>query len=230
MLGWLKNTLLDLFFPTFCCGCRRWGPFLCRNCLEHVEYLPIQLSIHRHLSECFLDSLSAATRHSFPISPLIHALKYDHVKDIGAYCGQLLYLHATLPQVEVITSVPLHKHRLSERGFNQAAEIAQELSRLTRIPYLPLLLRTRATPHQAATSERSERLSNLVDSFTICPSSATTHTSGSPRAPPTTPQVPSRILLIDDVTTTGTTLNECARILKKAGALEVHGLTVAHGG
>ncbi len=186
--------------------------------------MPTASDISHQLQGNVLDSLTAVTTHTSPISELIHAMKYDFVKDIGKYCGEFLYLHAIVPEVDLVTSVPLHKDRLELRGFNQSQETAQELAKLSHLPYVTLLQRNRATPHQASIKDPTLRLNNISGSIALIPKSAMT--KGSPDA-----ILPNKnILLIDDVTTTGTTLNECARVLKLAGAAQVHGLAVAHGG
>jgi ComF family protein len=107
--------------------------------------------------------------------------------------------------------VPLHPTRQRERGFNQASLIAELLSAQTSIPARPLLERTRYTTTQTAL-DRSERMENLHNAFRL-------RKNGDVRG--------LRVLLVDDVLTTGSTLNECARVLKRAGAFSVHAATAA---
>lgn len=108
-----------------------------------------------------------------------------------------------------VVSVPLHEVRLVERGFDQAAWLAQRAARATKLPRAPdLLVRHRATRKQTGLS-RSERHTNLQGAF---------------RA---TRPSPARVWLVDDVATTGSTLRECARVLRAAGAVQVVGLCAA---
>ena len=114
----------------------------------------------------------------------------------------------------VLVPVPLHPRRLRERRFNQSAELARTLSKLSGLPCRELLSRTRYTTAQAALS-RKERLKNLAGAFSLMP--------GAPLP------MHGNILLIDDVFTTGSTAHECATVLKNAGAQRIIVLTVARG-
>src|SRR5258708_1209750 len=209
MLSKIGSFLLDAVFPQYCCACSRFGDFLCPKCLEKLYFftMPIEL----HLEETYLDQLIAACSYEAPISQLIFAMKYKHVKPIGEYCGQLLYNSTYFPDTECVAAVPLHLQRQKQRGYNQAEVIARKLSQLTGIPYIPLLQRTKNSVAQATITDRVKRLSNLEEAFAYDGKSPT----------------PSSVLLIDDVSTTGTTLNECAKILKQHGVREVVGLVVA---
>ncbi|MEO7165521.1 MAG: phosphoribosyltransferase family protein [Spartobacteria bacterium] len=114
---------------------------------------------------------------------------------------------------DLIVPVPLHPARKRERGFNQAALLARELKRRSRIPLGDVLQRTRYTTTQTQ-FDRSERMENLKGAFRLRQRSSVQDL---------------RMLLVDDVLTTGSTLSECASVLKQAGALSVHAATVARG-
>ena len=114
--------------------------------------------------------------------------------------------HAIIP-------VPLHSARERERGFNQAALLAKLLGRTSGIPVQEALNRVRYTTSQTA-FDRAERIENLRGAFQVRENSDVRN---------------MRLLLVDDVLTTGSTLSECARVLKKAGALSVHAITAARG-
>lgn len=114
--------------------------------------------------------------------------------------------------IDFLVPVPLHPKRLRQRGYNQALLLASNLSQLTSIPMNEqTLTRTKNTMQQAKTDDAAQRLANMTDAFT-CNGHDLQH---------------KRILLIDDVCTTGTTLNACAATLKAAGAASVHGITIA---
>lgn len=144
-------------------------------------------------------------------------MKYSHVKGLATFAGQLIDYTMNLPTVDLITSVPLHPKRQKDRGFNQAEMMAQEVSRQQDIPYLNLLIRTRHTVNQASLHDKEKRLSNLKDIFELDQKIELQLIKD------------KSIMIIDDVTTTGTTLNECAKVLKKYGAKTVIGVTLAHG-
>jgi ComF family protein len=112
---------------------------------------------------------------------------------------------------DVIVPVPLHAARQRERGFNQASLLADLLSAQTSIPSRPLLERIRYTTTQTAL-DRSQRMENLHNAFRL-------RKKADVRG--------LRVLLIDDVLTTGSTLSECARVLKRAGANSVYAATAA---
>ena len=162
-----------------------------------------------------LDQVIAGFEYSYAIKPLLHQLKYQSVRGIGRYLGDLLYCTTPLPPLDLIAAIPLHPKRQADRGFNQAQEIARQLSAHLGVAYIPLTRRLRASVSQASIRSRQQRLKNLEGMFGLVKS-----------APPLTGKT---VLLVDDVCTTGTTLNECAKILKAAGANKVIGLVVAHG-
>jgi ComF family protein len=112
---------------------------------------------------------------------------------------------------DVIVPVPLHPARERERGFNQAALLAELLSDAIAVPSRPVLERTRYTTTQTA-YDRAERMENLHGAFRLRKKQDVRDL---------------RVLLIDDVLTTGSTLSECARVLKGAGAASVHAATAA---
>ena len=112
---------------------------------------------------------------------------------------------------DVIVPVPLHPTRQRERGFNQASLLAELLSPEISVPSKPLLERIRHTTTQTAL-DRAERMKNLHNAFRL-------------RKRVNVRDL--RVLLVDDVLTTGSTLSECARVLKRAGAISVHAVTAA---
>jgi ComF family protein len=112
---------------------------------------------------------------------------------------------------DLIVPVPLHPARQRERGFNQASLLAKSLSAETSMASRPVLQRVRYTTTQTAL-DRSERMENLHNAFRL-------RKNADVRG--------LRVLLIDDVLTTGSTLSECARVLKRAGAISVHAATAA---
>lgn len=208
-----KFSLLDLVFPTFCCHCGKIGNYLCPKCYEKLEFtvLPIQTK----LEPLYLDSLTAVLDFNETCKSLIHTLKYQSVKKIGNFCGQFLYGTADYPSVDLVIAVPLHPNRQRERGFNQAAVIAASFAKWAQLPFVPMLERKVFITNQASLTTDADRQKNIADNFQVLPTAlALAHKS---------------VLIIDDVTTTGATLNECAKVLKNAGFSQVHGLTMAHG-
>lgn len=205
---------LSLFFPKFCCGCHKIGSFLCSKCQEKVYYLSFPITLK--LETIYVDANYSLASYDEPIKSLLHELKYNHVKEIGKLCGQLLYFGTNWPTVDLVTCTPLHSKRQQERGYNQSEIIAKAFSKLSGIPFAPLLLKTKYTASQATLSDKSQRLTNLEKAIIL-----------NPKYLAPTKQI--RVILIDDVVTTGTTLNTCAQILKSNNYSQVFGLTMAHG-
>jgi predicted amidophosphoribosyltransferase len=142
-------------------------------------------------------------------------MKYKSVIGIASCIGELLYLHTNYPQTEAITFIPMSTPKQRVRGFNQTEKIAQRFAQLTEIPCRTLLKKTSTQlTSQAKQSTLQERKQNFeAQSIQYIF-----------QHPP-----PRSVLLIDDVYTTGQTMNSCAKILLEHGVKEVHGLALAHG-
>ncbi len=152
-----------------------------------------------------------------PLREAIHRWKYEEKGYLTAFFGEKMAegfrRHWDSPSFDLLIPIPLHLKRLRERGFNQALLLVKELSQRTRIPYSKGLLRKRvSTPPQIRLSGR-ERERGVRGSFCI---QREEEIEG------------KTILLVDDVYTTGATVNECSRVLLNAGAERVDVLTLAH--
>jgi len=206
--------ILDIIFPKYCVNCGRLNCFICEYCFEQIEFyiFPIKLKLENK----YLDEAHALFKYQQPASKLITTLKYQSVKNLGFFLGKLIYECIDVPNADLITFVPIHKKRFSERGFNQTELIAQKLADSVKIPHCALLNKSQNSKHQASLKNKTERLKNLSNSFTINPKITKNIYQN------------KTILIIDDVLTTGATLNECAKVLKENGIKKVIGLTVAH--
>lgn len=146
---------------------------------------------------------------------LIHIYKYGRVRTLARPLGGLLVRAlARDEQYDLVTAVPLHWRRRWQRGFNQAGLLAREVARHSGIPFARALRRVRSTRAQAGLSNTARR-SNMVSAFACRRGMRNGRLRG------------RRVLLIDDVMTTGSTAAACARALKSAGAARVALLTVA---
>jgi len=144
----------------------------------------------------------------------IHQLKYRNLRALAAPLAGMLqeYLSASPLEFDILVPVPLHRKRLRERGYNQARLLAQELGKLIDIPVSDdVLIRLKHTPPQARTATIEERKHNITDAFACSDSGL----QG------------KHVLLLDDVSTSGTTLDACAAVLKANGAAAVWGLAMA---
>jgi ComF family protein len=156
------------------------------------------------------DAALAAYSYDFPLDKLVQSFKYGHRLALGAYFGRQLAVLAKNVAADLVIPLPLHPLRLRERGFNQALELARPVARALNLPIdSASCSRTRNTPAQANLAWR-ERSKNIRGAFHC----ATDFTG-------------KRVILVDDVMTTGASLDECARTLKLHGAVEVTVLVVA---
>jgi ComF family protein len=204
----LLDTLLTLLFPERCGGCARPGALLCPAC--HAALLPYQAGADRFPAS--LNEVRIACVYSGPLREVVHQFKYRRVRRLARPLGGLMAAHlAARPlAADVLLPVPLHGDRLAERGFNQAEALAREVAHALRLPLLVGgLARLRATEQQARLGLRA-RAENMRGAF------------GWQGPPP-----PRRIILVDDVLTTGATMGACAEALRAAGAESVYGLALA---
>ncbi len=158
--------------------------------------------------------ISAVYFEEGPTKEIIHNFKYNSVLEFGPYLGKIMAEKlAEIPGKNlVITSVPLHAKRLAQRGYNQAEILAKVVSSESKIPCLDLLKKIKKTKRQVGLLGRNRRR-NLSGVFKFVGQDIKS----------------KKIIIVDDITTTGTTLNECARVLKEKGAKEVWGLVAARG-
>lgn len=210
-LAELGRGLLDLLFPPVCLVCGEMGDPLCAACTDGIE--PVEPDCHLPPG---LDAVCSAGRHQGALREAVLLLKFRRSPALAPVLGDLAAgaagpLLAQRPQA--IVPVPLHPLRRWERGYNQAELIARRVGRRLGVPVDPgLLRRIRNTPSQVG-RPGPDRLTNLAGAFAV------RRAEGA---------VGRRLLLVDDVRTTGATLAECARTLRDAGAESVMGLTVTY--
>jgi ComF family protein len=147
-----------------------------------------------------------------PARDLIHALKYGGVSAVAPLMGDDMagLLQHWAPDVSAIVPVPMATFRQHRRGYNQSELLAREISRCAGLPVAARALSRQPGPSQVEQPDEAARRANLEDAFEAG------------REP-----VGGGVLLVDDVMTTGATLDACARVLKSAGADRVYGLTFA---
>lgn len=232
----LQKIVVDLIFPLSCFGCEREGSLACEHCLaslperEYQECPVCRKPYQKNGATCLncrkltaLDGILIARPYQHRlIQKLVFALKYRFIDAAADPLAELVaesILHQPIVLPDLVIPVPLHTRRLRYRGFNQAEVLGRKIiERLlpgTPIPLRnDLLYRTRFTKPQMKTDSKIERTENLQDAF-----EAPLETAG--------PLVGKYIWLIDDVATTGSTLDACAKSLKQAGAKTVWGIVVA---
>ncbi|HEY3085751.1 MAG TPA: ComF family protein [Candidatus Dormibacteraeota bacterium] len=218
--------MLDLVLPPRCGGCRRLGSWLCEACRLRIRRLEeplcrrcgVELDSARRECGCrarlrALTRLRSAVAFEGPIESAVHRFKYEGWRRLAQPLGELLAERLVVEGLPArrLVAVPLHRERLRQRGYNQAELLAADLRRRLAI-FAPAgeLVRTRPTPPQVG-HDRLRRFENVSGAFEW----------HGPRLDG------EAMLLIDDVATTGATLDACARALREAGSGPVTGVSVA---
>jgi len=212
----MGNSILDIFFPLSCLGCQKEGTYLCQDCLACLDVS----DNHREYKSNLLDDLYFALPYQGSlIKKMVHQLKNEPlIKELSKALASLIITHFQLinkeldPSQSVLIPLPSSKKRLRWRGFNHSEEIAKEISISWNIPLVSdCLIKTKETPHQTEVSleERKENIRGafqLKDPFQL---------------------EDKKILLVDDIFSTGSTIKEAARILRQAKVKEIIGIVVA---
>jgi len=211
----MKKFILDLLFPINCLECNQEGKFICSSCFEKI---PVNEKDVRFNKDSDLDKLIIASNYSYPlIKEVIHRYKYDFVKELANPLGQLMVKKLNQENIKdsILIPIPLHLKRLRWRGFNQADLLAQQINKELNIPINnDLLIRTKHTLPQAKIENAQERQQNIKQAFGLKNMISLEN---------------KIIILIDDISTTGATLKECAKILKPLKPKKIYGLVIAKG-
>ncbi len=242
--------LKEIIFPEYCLGCYRtiekekFLPFVCQNCFSKIEIsnfvfcpicrkpIPIIYKKNKkiyHIQPCYhsqkkyLSWLGAATFFDNQIiKNLIENYKYKFLKNIYLTLSTILLIYLEKTHLKEIIKkegwsivpIPLYSRRKKWRGFNQSELIAKEISNYLKIDYLPNILnKVKPTKEQALLS-LEERITNIKDAFQVNKKNRNILRK-------------RKIIILDDVFTSGATLKEAAKILKENGASRVAGLVVS---
>lgn len=230
----VRNFILDVFFPINCLGCKAEDVWICNICKEKInirneQVCPIcEKTTTPDGQTCFackkkawLDGMLVAASYRQPlISKTVHLFKYRFVEELSLPLSDVVIKAIRgyeMPLPDLVIPIPLHPKRLRWRGFNQSALLAKNI--IEKI--LPgselemaenIMIRSRYTLPQMSIRDHSERNRNIRDAFAV---ENFSKVKG------------KRILLVDDIATTGSTISECARVLKAAGAKEVWATVIA---
>jgi competence protein ComFC len=244
---WLRETgdgILDFLFPPYCVACRRHGAWFCPDCQAQIEFIypPICRRCGSPLAESAplrasppppgqtagqtcrrcrkapprLSGLLACAYYTAPLRQAIRQFKYNDLCSLAAPLGQLMVggwqrLAPGNCGIDVIVPVPLHVSRERQRGYNQSALLARELGAHMQLPVVEkVLVRTKATAPQVDLGIE-ERKANVKDAFQCVKDSL----SG------------KRVLLVDDVYTTGSTLDAAYSALHQGGVSYIWAFTLA---
>lgn len=234
----IGNGVLDVLFPVVCFGCGREGRYVCEECEKFVGEAAFICPVCQQSSftgeyheQCRtrygLDGLVSIWEYEGLVKELISQMKYKGVthavgeivtRAFGVMTQNLQratpFLSFLLSGDTYITYVPMAKSKEKKRGFNQAACLARDIGNITKKEMLPLLQKIKDTPSQTEL-DKEQRLKNVQDSFRFKSEINSKF------------QIPKNVVLVDDIWTTGATLKECCKVLKKAGVGKVWGFTLA---
>ena len=214
--------LLDLFYPPHCSVCEKYienrRDILCDECTDNI------LAIEKyHHNVPPLKEVWRLTKYKSGTKPLIRDLKFNKRLNTLIVINKILNkalisnteLSKLLNKIDIATIVPLHKEREAKRGFNQVELIFNDWLSQQNIPIERLLLRIRSTEHlYKFKSSKEKRMKEIIGAFAL-EEDAVDKIKG------------KRILILDDIFTTGTTMSECAKILEISGASCIYGLALA---
>ncbi len=240
-LGEISDAVVSVFFPSGCRICDRLHTSasrvpLCEECLSSFARVlgilcevcgrplpglrrepeePLLCPACQDKTYAFARARSFALYENAVVRALL-LLKFEQIEPLGAWfadrLAEIVNAEGNAIAADVVVPVPLHRERERERGYNQAALLSKPLAGKLRLPHKAVLLvRTRARPDKQVLS-LEERWESVRGAFATRPGSQVDNL---------------RVLLVDDVLTTGATLDACARVLRDAGAKSVIGLTVA---
>jgi len=207
-LNKIKEGILDILLPKKCIGCKKEGQYICKNCeifLSEVEPYEAELT----------PGVVSVWEYEGIIEKAILKIKYNGCHDIINELVDKAFekIELNLSADTYITYVPMYKKRERERGFNQAELTARKVGEKTERPVIKFLKKIKDNRTQVGLDPK-ERLENVKDAFQLS-------------VKPSLTETPSSVLLVDDVYTTGATMRECTRVLRKAGVKNVYGFTIA---
>lgn len=226
---------LDLLYPKKCIDCKKKGGYICIKCIKEVNF-PIKIcpvcsrfsakgKTHTRCQDNLsLDGLTCIWKYRGVIKKSIITLKYKFITEIADEISDLtvflLKRNKNLSKMKKVflISVPMLKARENWRGFNQSELMGKKIAKKMNWKFIPnLLIKTKATPHQTGLP-RHQRTKNILDSFSLNPKY---------KKPDSKSHIQYSLIIFDDVWTTGSTLKEACKTLKKTGFRKVWGLTLA---
>lgn len=212
----IRDILLELFYPSRCAFCGKVlksGEGMCGECEKTLPYTGVH-NDKQHFAnvECCVSPLYYEGR----VRDALLRYKFSGAAAYSRIFGKIMAkcIDETQISCDIITWVPLSGKRLRERGYDQAKLLADIVSEELKIPCMCALKKIRNTPAQSGIKDPGQRRKNVAGAYVLAD---------------TDPVSGKRVLLVDDIVTTGETLSEAASVLKKAGAAEIIALSVARG-
>ncbi len=210
----LLTKLLQLIYPPRCAFCGKVtanGEEICTSCEKELPYIPLEEQL-RPLPG--INGCCSPLSYQDTVRESLHRYKFKGKNAYFRTYGKLVAKCVDENHVscDIISCVPLSKKRLRKRGYNQSELIARKMAELLQLTYRPVLKKVRNNPAQSGTAGKKQRRENVQGVYEIHPAADIAGKS---------------ILLVDDIVTTGATLQECARVLTEHGAAQVWAATLA---
>ena len=225
-----KNFILDILFPPICLNCKGGltrNEYLCDTCYNSIRlntslFCPVcRLRLAENKKICSHTNYllgAAGNYNDMAIRNLIHYFKYNSFENLTPILGEILikYIKNCKLKIEnfIIVPIPLHRVKERQRGFNQSKLLAKYVAENFNLELADILKRTKNTKPQAQCKNNESRTENIKDCFKIKDLAIESIKN-------------KNILLIDDVFTTGSTINEAVKILKQNGCRKIIALVVA---
>ncbi|MBT6691140.1 ComF family protein [Candidatus Parcubacteria bacterium] len=214
----ILNNLFDFIWPQFCLGCNREGSLCCGYCLNDILLVEPKKITWPDSDDHYFDACFVCCEYQNKlVQKIVKQFKYSYLENLSTILVNILEKqarHLALGRNTIITNVPLHPRKQKQRGFDQTEILAKQLARQLNLSYSPLLKRTKATKTQAQLS-KIDRQKNVSGVFKALHTASANSGRG------------TEILLIDDITTTGSTLNQAAKALKDADYQKITCLVLA---
>ena len=229
-------SLLDFLYPKRCVACKKFGSYVCAACFSYITFIDHMVCCvcqrqamggYTHpvcKTKYTIDGIYSSLVYKGVVKKLVYTFKYPpYLTNLQTLLGELFFegiiqkepFYKLLTEPSVFVPIPLHAKKLRKRGYNQAELLAKALTEYFGAPVVNYLMRAKETKTQVGL-QKEERLANISGAFSLAPQFETIE-----------PTV--QVFLIDDVATSGATMREAAKVLKKAGVAKVWGLTLAHG-
>ena len=216
------NTILDFIWPNYCLACHKEGTLCCDDCLKSLKNLPLDNRAWENQADFYFDHCYVCLDyHQDLVKNLIKTFKYNYLQNINKILVDVLTKQSqqlNLQANTIITNIPLHSRKKRQRGFDQTYLLAKGLAQNLNLQYQPLLKRVKKTKTQAQLSKK-QRQENVSQAFVI---NKVNKAAGAQSAP-----ADNTIILIDDIATTGATLNQAAKVLKDNGFSNIIALVLA---
>lgn len=228
--------LLDLFFPKYCMYCKQLGEYLCSSCFALLSFETTDICLvcqkpaiagftHPSCTTKYsIDGAVASLVYSPVMEKLIYRFKYKpYIQDLERILLDLFYegiiqkplIVAGITPHTLMVPIPLHTRKQRQRGYNQAEILAKGMAARFQIPFINVLHRVKATKSQYRLG-REERRENIAGAFSLDQQQKAFIQN-------------AQIMLVDDVLTSGATMMEAAKVLKRNGAKKVYGIALARG-